>query len=70
MSVGSAPYVTKSSGAQQRGRPAYEVSVNLGRNLERVVIELPGGHLGCVTQPAEFARGLLLALERDGFTKE
>lgn len=44
--------------------------MNLGRNLERVVIELPGGHLGCVTQPAEFARGLLLALERDGFTKE
>jgi pimeloyl-ACP methyl ester carboxylesterase len=53
-------------GRESHGRPAYEVNVELGRKLGRDVIELPGGHLGCVAHPAEFARELLRALERTG----
>jgi pimeloyl-ACP methyl ester carboxylesterase len=53
-------------GRESHGRPAYEVNVELGRKLSRNVIELPGGHLGCVAHPAEFARELLRALVRTG----
>jgi hypothetical protein len=42
----------------------YEVSVELGTRLGRDLIELPGGHVGYVAQPAEFARELLDALGR------
>jgi len=50
-------------GRESRGRPAYDVNVELGRKLGRDVIELPGGHLGCLAHPAEFARELVRALE-------
>jgi acetyltransferase/esterase len=53
-------------GRESHGHPAYEVNVELGRRLSRDVIELPGGHLGCVAHPAEFARELLGALVRTG----
>nr|WP_235214929.1 hypothetical protein [Rhodococcus opacus] len=43
------------AGRESHGHPAYEVSVALGRKLGREVVELPGGHIGCVTRPAEFA---------------
>ncbi|MHB8621184.1 MAG: alpha/beta fold hydrolase [Chloroflexota bacterium] len=49
-------------GRESRGYPAYEVNVELGKRLGRDVLELPGGHLGCVTHPAEFARELVQAL--------
>ena len=49
-------------GRESRGYPAYEVNVELGKKLERVVIELPGGHAGYLAHPAEFAREFLQAV--------
>ncbi|MFJ9011664.1 alpha/beta fold hydrolase [Streptomyces canus] len=50
------------AGRESRGRPCYEVSVELGRRLGRDVIEMPGGHVGFVAHPAEFAAELVHAL--------
>ncbi|MCA1738835.1 MAG: alpha/beta hydrolase, partial [Actinobacteria bacterium] len=47
------------AGRESRGHPAYEVNVELGRKLGRDLIELPGGHVGFVAQPAEFAREIV-----------
>ena len=44
----------------------YEVNVELGKKLGRELIELPGGHIGFLTQPAAFAREFLGALARTG----
>ncbi len=49
-------------GRESRGYPCYEVNAELGRKLGRDVIEVPGGHIGFLTQPAEFATGLVRAL--------
>jgi acetyltransferase/esterase len=54
------------AGRESRGYPAYEVNVELGKKLGRDVIELPGGHVGYVTQPAAFAREFVQALARTG----
>lgn len=54
------------AGRESRGYPAYEVNVELGKKLGRDLIELPGGHVAYVTQPAEFARELVQALARTG----
>jgi pimeloyl-ACP methyl ester carboxylesterase len=53
-------------GRQSHGLPAYEVTVELGRKLGRDVTELPGGHVGFVAHPAEFARELMRALVLSG----
>ena len=52
------------AGRESRGHPCYEVYVELGKKLGRAVIELPGGHVGYVAQPAEFAHELVQALVR------
>src|SRR6266508_6862115 len=52
------------AGRESRGHPCYEVNVELGKKLGRDVIELPGGHVGYVAQPAEFAHELVQALVR------
>ena len=54
--------IVPAAGRESRGYPCYEVSVALGEMLGRDVIELPGGHVGYVTQPAAFARALHAAL--------
>jgi acetyltransferase/esterase len=54
------------AGRESRGYPTYEVNVVLGKKLSRELIELPGGHIGHLTQPAEFARELVQALARTG----
>jgi acetyltransferase/esterase len=54
------------AGRDSRGYPCYEVNVELAKKLGRDVIELPGGHIGYVTQPAEFAREYVQALARTG----
>ena len=51
-------------GRESRGYPAYEANVELGKKLSRDLIELPGGHVGYVTQHAEFAYELVQALAR------
>jgi len=50
------------AGRESRGYPTYEVNVELGKKLGRELIELPGGHVGFLTQPAEFAREFLQTL--------
>ncbi len=57
------------AGRASRGYPCYEVTVALGKQLGRDVIELPGGHVGYVTHPAAFARELVQALARTGHGK-
>jgi pimeloyl-ACP methyl ester carboxylesterase len=54
------------AGRESRGYPTYDVNVELAKKLGRAVIELPGGHIGFVTQPAEFARECVQALARTG----
>jgi acetyltransferase/esterase len=54
------------AGQESRGHPCYEVSVELGKKLGRDVIELPGGHIGYVAHPAEFARKFVQALAQTG----
>jgi acetyltransferase/esterase len=50
-------------GREARGYPAHEATVALGRTLGRNAVELPGGHVGCIAQPAEFAGELTNALK-------
>ena len=49
-------------GQQTREYPAHDVNLALGRRLVRDVIELPGGHVGYVAHPTEFAHQLTRAL--------
>jgi acetyltransferase/esterase len=58
--------IVPAAGRESRGYPCYEVNVELGKKLGRDAIELPGGHVGYVTHPAEFARELVQALARTG----
>lgn len=58
--------VVPAAGRESRGCPAYEASAALARKLGRELVELPGGHVGCMTEPAAFARELTQALERAG----
>ncbi|MDQ3780887.1 MAG: alpha/beta hydrolase [Chloroflexota bacterium] len=51
---------------ESRGYPCYEVNVELEKKLGRDLIELPGGHIGFVTQPAEFAGEFVQALTLTG----
>lgn len=44
------------AGQESRGYPAHEVSRVLSMKLNRHLTELPGGHNGYITRPAEFAR--------------
>lgn len=63
---GQAGRILLTAGRESRGHPTYEVSAELGRRLARNLIELPGGHVGFLSQPAEFARALLDALAVTG----
>ncbi len=54
------------AGRESRGYPAYEVNVELGKKLGQGLIELPGGHIGFVSQPAEFAHEFVQALAQTG----
>ena len=50
------------AGRESRGQLTYRTSQAVAQKLGLDVVELPGGHIGCVTQPAEFATELLQAL--------
>ncbi|ALV33078.1 hypothetical protein AS200_14220 [Streptomyces sp. CdTB01] len=54
--------IVLAAGRESHGYPAHEASVELGHKLGRDVIELPGGHLGHVTQPVRFADELVSSL--------
>jgi pimeloyl-ACP methyl ester carboxylesterase len=58
--------IVLAGGRESHGCPAYEVTVELGKKLGRDLIELPGGHVGFVSHPAEFAHQLMWALALPG----
>src|SRR5581483_1321843 len=61
------PYADRilpAGGRESRGFPAYDATAELARKLGRELAELPGGHLGCVSHPREFAAALVQALTR------
>ena len=49
-------------GREARGYPAHEAAVALGKALGRDIVELPGGHVGCIAHPEEFAQEFVQAL--------
>ncbi|MBV9011584.1 MAG: hypothetical protein JO272_05950 [Pseudonocardiales bacterium] len=49
-------------GRASRGYPTYATGVELAKLLKRPVLQLPGGHVGYATEPADFAAELLPAL--------
>ncbi|MFI0449684.1 alpha/beta fold hydrolase [Actinomadura sp. 6N118] len=53
-------------GAESHGRPTHEATAKLAARLDRDLTELPGGHLGFLSQPAAFAERLLDPLDRAG----
>jgi pimeloyl-ACP methyl ester carboxylesterase/SAM-dependent methyltransferase len=57
--------IVLAAGREGKGFPAHDVVAELGNALGCDVVELPGGHVGFVAHPAEFARELLPRLDRD-----
>lgn len=49
-------------GRDGAGYPCHDATLELGRRLGCPVVELPGGHVGFVAHPEEFARDLTRAL--------
>jgi pimeloyl-ACP methyl ester carboxylesterase len=54
--------IVLTAGRDGRGYPCHEATVALGRALGRDVVDLPGGHIGFIARPAEFAQALVSAL--------
>jgi acetyltransferase/esterase len=52
------------AGRDSVGHPCREVAVALADKLGRAVVDLPGGHTGFVSAPAEFAHELLTAIDQ------
>ncbi|MEV4014267.1 alpha/beta fold hydrolase [Nonomuraea angiospora] len=49
-------------GGQSRGHLCYEATMELSRHLAREAIELPGGHIGFITDAPAFAAELMRTL--------
>jgi acetyltransferase/esterase len=58
-----APRIVPAVGRESHDTPAHAATVALAGQLGRRLVELPGGHLGCVAYPAEFANELVEALK-------
>ena len=58
--------IVLAAGRESRGYPTYEVNAELAKKLGQDLIELPGGHVGYVAHPTEFAREFVQALVRAG----
>jgi len=54
--------IVPAAGRDSHGYPCRDAAVELGKRLGRPVIDLPGGHVGCMTQPAAFTTELGQAL--------
>jgi pimeloyl-ACP methyl ester carboxylesterase len=54
--------IIPAAGRDGTGYPAHDATLELGRRLDRLVLPLPGGHVGFHTDPAGFARELAHAL--------
>jgi pimeloyl-ACP methyl ester carboxylesterase len=53
------------AGRDSVGFPCYEVTLELGKRLGRDVVHVPGGHIGFLTRPAEFAAELFTLIGDD-----
>lgn len=60
-----ADQISPAAGRESHGLPCYRSGTELATTLGRKPIELPGGHVGFATQPAEFADELRRSLEHD-----
>lgn len=54
--------IVPAAGKDSRGYPCRQATEELARQLDRQLIYLPGGHVGCMAQPADFVAQLLPAL--------
>ena len=54
--------IVPAAGRDSHGYPCRQATEELAKQLDRQLIDLPGGHLGCIAQPAAFAAELLHAL--------
>lgn len=52
------------AGEDSRGTVCHDATLALAADIGRDMVEVPGGHIGFLSRPAEFARALLEALER------
>lgn len=59
-----AHHIIPMAGRKSHGYPCYEVAALLAKKIGRDLTEMPGGHLGSVGQPADFAQELISALKR------
>lgn len=57
-------------GRESPGFPCYQVNVSLAEKLGLDLVTLPGGHVGCVAHPREFAQELVQALDLRPLTAE
>lgn len=53
------------AGRESVGYPCHQVNLVLAEKLGRDLVELPGGHVGYVARPGEFAGQFLSALRKD-----
>jgi acetyltransferase/esterase len=60
----SAGRIVLAVGSESGGYPAHEATVQLARKLGLAPVTVPGGHLGYLSQPANFARRLIEVLAR------
>jgi pimeloyl-ACP methyl ester carboxylesterase len=54
--------IVPAAGRDSHGYPCRQATEELAKRLDRQLIDLPGGHVGCIAQPAAFAADLLQAL--------
>jgi hypothetical protein len=54
--------IVPAAGRDSHGYPCRQATEALANHLDRQLIDLPGGHVGCIAQPAGFAAELLQAL--------
>lgn len=60
----SAGRIVPAVGSQSDGLPAHESTVQLARKVGLAPVTVPGGHLGYLSQPANFTRRLIDVLAR------
>jgi acetyltransferase/esterase len=60
----NAARIIPAAGRDSTGTPAHDAAVQLAERLHRSLLKPPGGHLGCVSRPAEFAAELVSALAK------
>jgi pimeloyl-ACP methyl ester carboxylesterase len=54
--------IVPAAGRDSPGYPCRQATEELASQLDRQLLDLPGGHVGCIAQPANFAAELLQAL--------